>query len=160
VDSGKLNPKFIPYLLLIVLALAVIFIRMCRTENFKGIRESEGTKEPAGQIDRNRGFDRRTSFLEYTKHARCRMECRQISPQEVEDVMRNGNINYRKSEVKANPCPTYALEGMTHDGQHVRIVFAQCDYKTKVVTTIDLDHKWQCDCPGDDKKHTNSSAIQ
>ena len=79
------------------------------------------------------------------------MDCRQISTSEVEEIMRVGEINYRKSDLDARPCPTYAVEGMTHDDQHVRVVFAQCDHKTKVVTTIDLEHEWECHCPGDDK---------
>jgi hypothetical protein len=69
--------------------------------------------------------------------------------------MHEGSINYRKSNVKGSPCPTYALEGYTDDNQHVRIVFAQCDNITKVVTCIDLDKEWQCHCPGDDNKYKN-----
>ena len=83
------------------------------------------------------------------------MECRQITQKEIQEIMRNGEINYRKSEVKATPCPTYALEGVTSDDQKVRIVFAQCDTKTKVVTVIDLGRDWACDCPGDDAKYKN-----
>jgi len=121
----------------------------------RGGNNNPNTSSAAGKpaVNRNRGFDRRTSFLEYTKHARCRMDCREISETEVQDIMKNGAINYRKSNVNANPCPTYALEGNTQDGQHVRIVFAQCDQKTKVVTCIDLEKDWQCHCPGDDDKY-------
>src|SRR5687768_4255978 len=83
-------------------------------------------------VNRNRGFHRNTDYLEYTKHARCRMECRKITEAEVKEIMLEGNINYRKSNVKAMPCPVYALEGITAaDDQRVRIVFAQCDKKTK-----------------------------
>jgi len=80
------------------------------------------------------------------------MECRHITQAEVEQIMREGNINYKKSDVNARPCPEYALEGTTSDGQRVRIVFAQCDFKTKEVTTINLRESWTCDCPGDSKK--------
>jgi hypothetical protein len=83
------------------------------------------------------------------------MDCRRISQHEVEDIMQSGRINYNKSEVKARSCPTYALEGITTDKQRVRIVFAQCIEKTKVVTVIDLDTEWECDCPGDDIKYKN-----
>lgn len=114
---------------------------------------NDRSSTPASAINRNRGFDRRVSFIEYTKHARCRMECREISQAEVQDMMKMGIINYRKSNVKGRPCPTYALEGNTNDGQHVRIVFAQCDNSTKVVTCIDLEKEWQCHCPGDDNKN-------
>jgi hypothetical protein len=98
-------------------------------------------------VNRNRGFHRDTDYLEYTRHARCRMECRKITEAEVKEIMLEGNINYRKSNVKATPCPVYALEGITAaDDQRVRIVFAQCDKKTKVVTCIDLDNEFNCAC--------------
>ncbi|MEI9911430.1 MAG: hypothetical protein WDO71_18300 [Bacteroidota bacterium] len=61
--------------------------------------------------------------------------------------MQNGKINYNKSNVEARPCPAYALEGVTKDDQLVRIVFGQCDLKTKVITVIDLNTDWSCDCP-------------
>lgn len=77
--------------------------------------------------------------LQYTKHAQCRMQCRSISESEVLEILKNGEINYDKSQVHDKPCPSYALEGNTADGQHVRIVFAECDSSTRVITTIDLD---------------------
>ena len=94
-----------------------------------------------------RRFNRNVSNIEYTRHANCRMKCRRITKAEVEDIMKHGTVNYKKSDVKDRPCPTYALEGYTHqDNQHVRIIFAQCDNKTKVVTCIDLEHEFNCDC--------------
>ena len=85
------------------------------------------------------------------------MQCRKISQAEVEEIMQDGKINYAKSDVNDKPCPTYALEGITNDNQRVRIVFAQCDFKTKVVTSIDLDTDWECHCPGDDDKYKNKN---
>jgi hypothetical protein len=75
----------------------------------------------------------------------------------VEDIMQNGKINYNKSDVKNARCPRYAVEGITVDDQKVRIVFAQCNEKTNVVTVIDLDTEWECHCPGDDKKYENKN---
>jgi hypothetical protein len=83
------------------------------------------------------------------------MECRHITHAEVQDIMQNGKINYTKSDLQNARCPRYALEGITQDNQKVRIVFAQCDEKTEVVTVIDLDTEWACDCPGDDDKYKN-----
>src|SRR5262245_46488314 len=128
---------------------------MCKSGSSVSGNKTTSTSSSEKEVNRNRGFDRRISFLEYTAHAKCRMECRQIDQSEVEEIMKTGSINYRKSEPDAKPCPTYAIEGTTHDNQHVRIVFAQCDYKTKVVTTIDLGHEWECHCPGDDDKYRN-----
>ena len=109
----------------------------------------ESKKQPDVRlsVNRNRGFHRDTDYLEYTRHARCRMECRKITEAEVKEIMLEGNINYRKSNVKATPCPVYAVEGRTAaDDQRVRIVFAQCDKKTRVVTCIDLDNEFNCAC--------------
>jgi hypothetical protein len=141
-----MNKNWLPYLLLGLMVLAVIFIRQCKTVNSPEVKNDKKQKGP----DRNRGFDRRTSFIHYTQHAKCRMECRHISQAEVETIMKNGSVNYRKSDIKQFPCPLYALEGNTEDDQRVRIVFAQCDLKTKVVTVIDLNKEWKCQCPGDD----------
>jgi hypothetical protein len=43
------------------------------------------------------------------------MECRHITQKEVEDIVRNGEINYRKSDVNDMPCPTYAWKAYTAD---------------------------------------------
>ena len=62
-------------------------------------------KQTTTEVNRNRGFDRRISFIEYTEHAKCRMQCRKISQAEVEEIMQDGKINYNKSDVNAKPCP-------------------------------------------------------
>lgn len=74
----------------------------------------------------------------YTKHAACRMQCRAISAEEIKQVLETGNINYSKSNAQDKPCPSYAVEGTTKDAQKVRIVIADCDTVSKVVTAIDL----------------------
>ena len=139
-------------MLLFVLVVG-ISLRRCRQPVVRpGITNNNQVQ--SGNTDRNHGFDRRAGLLEYTQHAKCRMECRHITQEEVADIMQNGNINYKKSEATGMPCPIYALEGYTHkDNQHLRIVFAQCDNKTKVVTCIDLDVDYECHCPGDGNKH-------
>lgn len=150
-----MKKKWIPYLLILVLAIAVFVVKKCKQEDST---ISNRRKDPASEVNRNHGFDRRVSYIEYTQHAKCRMQCRHISQAEIEEIMQNGKINYNKSNVKAKPCPTYSLEGITKDVQRVRIVFAQCDFKSKVVTCIDLDTEWECDCPGNDDGSTNKKG--
>ena len=149
--------KAAPYILLLVLAIVLIFARKCqnnRAANTKYKPVSNRSK-PTGDTNRDRGFDRRTSYLEYSRHANCRMQCRDISKEEVEETMREGKINYGKSDLKNARCPRYAVEDMTLDHQRVRVVFAQCNNYTEVVTVIDLGKNWECDCPGDDDKYKN-----
>ncbi len=144
-----MNKKWLPFLLILILGIALFLVRKFRNDDTSGTARK--IEKGTSKVNRNYGFDRRVSYLEYTEHAKCRMKCRKITQAEVEEIMKDGKINYSKSDVKDKPCPIYALEGITNDNQKVRIIFAQCDYKTKVVTSIDLNQDWECHCPGDDK---------
>lgn len=85
--------------------------------------------------------------LELTQHGECRMKCRNITYDEIKDVLKTGKINYDKSNVHEKPYGTYAVEGKTTDGQNVRIIIADCDSISRVVTAIDLKMENDtCDC--------------
>lgn len=84
--------------------------------------------------------------LVLTRHGRCRMECREISLDEVRSILREGRLNRAKSEPKDQPCPAWAVEGQTDDGQNVRIVYSGCTGETRVITAIDLDREYACVC--------------
>jgi hypothetical protein len=89
-------------------------------------------------------FDRDPAKLEYTRHALCRMDCRQISKEEIMEIMKKGIINLGKSDRRDRPCPTFALQGRTSEGDHIRVIFAQCDELTKVVTCYNLEKEFNC----------------
>ena len=147
-----LNRKWAPYILIGILLLALLLIKLVRGKEETRVDPTTTTaaKDPAGtKTNRDRGFDRRINYLQYSKHAICRMQCRKISQQEVEEIMQQGKINYNKSDLKSRRCPRYAVEGLTHDNQRVRIVYAQCNEATTVVTVIDLETDFECNCPGD-----------
>lgn len=74
------------------------------------------------------------------------MECREIDESEVREVLQEGKINYTKSNLKDKPCPTYAVEGITHDRQRVRIVVGDCASQASIVTVIDLENDFRCEC--------------
>jgi len=150
-----MNPrvkKAAPVILIFALAALVFIIRQCKDE--RGTNDNTQRKSTS---NRDKGFDRRISYIEYSNHAKCRMQCRRISQVEVEEIMQDGKINYNKSDLQNARCPRYAIEGITRDNQKTRIVFAQCNDKTTVVTVIDLDTEWSCNCPGDDKKYDNKN---
>ena len=152
--------KATPIIVVAVLAVLLFVARQCKHEVTTSSRPTitnKDTKKDQGTVDRDKGFDRRISYLEYSKHAKCRMECRRISQAEVEEIMRDGKINYNKSDLQNARCPRYALEGVTADDQRVRIVYAQCNESTTVVTVIDLETDFQCNCPGDDNKYKNKN---
>lgn len=152
-----MNKKWAPYILIAIMLVALLVIKQCKNDAEPTpkpkVTNNDKPRDPAtNPTNRDRGFDRRTSYLEYSNHAKCRMQCRHISQAEVEEIMREGKINYNKSDLQNARCPRYAIEGVTKDDQEVRIVFAQCNEKTVVVTVIDLETDYKCDCPGDDKK--------
>ncbi len=82
--------------------------------------------------------------ITYSRHAKCRMDCRHIDESEVKEILATGEINYNKEETSDKGI-TYPLEGITHDGQHVRIVFAPKEKEIVVVTAIDLGKDWPCE---------------
>ena len=127
-------------ILVILLALITFFYKSCRNPSH----------ETANRTNTTVKGDWRHHKLVYTKHARCRMECRDITTEEVAYILANGTINEAKSKEENDEadghCPTYALEGNTLDGQHVRMVFGTCDKITKVITVIDLGADHTCNC--------------
>lgn len=86
------------------------------------------------------------ALLYYTEHAKCRMDCRHMTEHEIKEVLEHGVVNGLKSNPGDHPCPTYAIEARTDEGQRLRIVFAKCTNEVKVVTCIDLDHDFDCNC--------------
>jgi hypothetical protein len=138
------KPKSLLFVLLLLLASFFVY-------RWGNLRNSG----PEDQL-RNQGFDRRISTLQYTRHALCRMDCRHISKQEIEEIMRAGEINYAKSNSGDKPCPTFAVQGHTGDGQQIEVIFGQCERETKVITCYELEREYECFCPGDEKKKKRS----
>lgn len=107
--------------------------------------EPQSASAPEGKIEPTTKAKKQPPIY-YTKHARCRMDCREISEQEIEYVLDNGTINQRKSDAHQKPCPTYAYEARTADGQLVRVVIADCPTERRVITCIDLENDYKCAC--------------
>lgn len=121
-----------PYIVLVVVLIAALLF----------VFKNRGEEMPADTV----AIDRTESRIIYTKHARCRMDCRHIDESEVKEILAKGTINYEKSEPNDKPDPKYAFEGTTHDQQHVRIIFAPSKKGLVVITVIDLEKEWQCAC--------------
>jgi hypothetical protein len=90
-------------------------------------------------------FNRRAELV-FTRHARCRMDCRHITAVEIHEVLDNGIINYGKSEPDSRPDPKYAVEGYTAEQQHLRIIVAPENAKLIIITCIELGVEWSCHC--------------
>lgn len=162
--------KLLPIALLAVMAIITLVIKNCNNaapeskpvENVIPGKEDKKQPQPKTTGDKPtvnkdtkenlgykpHGLNRNPAQINYSKHARCRMDCRHISEQEVRQILREGKINYAKSELKVkDDCKKkYAVEGYTSDNQHVRMIFAPCSDEVTVVTVIDLDKEWVCNC--------------
>jgi hypothetical protein len=94
----------------------------------------------------NENLFRDTNHLILTKHAKCRMDCRHINAQEIKEIIQVGKVNYSKSGRGSKGDETYALEGYSNEHQHLRIVVAPERDGLVVITCIDLDNEWPCNC--------------
>jgi hypothetical protein len=143
--------RYLPLIVLVILAVITIVIRYYNQQvNDIDTSRTQTNSYRTNIRQRNaqsRGLNRNPSHINYSKHAQCRMGCRHIDESEVKQILREGKVNYRKSELKADECnKRYAVEGITHDDQKVRIIFAPCSDEVTVVTVIDLDKEWPCNC--------------
>lgn len=90
---------------------------------------------------------RNITKIEYTSHAKCRMGCRYIDEKEIKEIISGGILNREKSgfDKKYND-ETFALEGYSHENQHIRVVLTPRNGRLLIITVIDLDRDWECDC--------------
>ena len=136
--------KAIPYIFLIGIAILLLVLKKCKNNSSTKTDRNTTVKE-------QRGLNRNPAQINYSKHAKCRMDCRHIDETEVKDILKNGTINYRKSELNGADCrKKYAVEGVSKDKQHLRIIFAPCQDEVTVVTCIDIDTQYECHCEGDE----------
>ncbi|MBA2746160.1 MAG: DUF4258 domain-containing protein [Flavisolibacter sp.] len=125
-----MKPRNVIYSLLAVIAMLALAINVWRNEP-----------------KRKEAFDRTPEQLAYTKHAKCRMECREITEEEIREVLEKGMILFNRSNRNDKPCPTFALQRRTSKGASLRVIFAQCNRETRVVTCYNLEKEFSCDCP-------------
>lgn len=140
--------KLIPYLLLAVLFVIALGVRQCRNNN-ESEPDDYSVSTPKSKKEDSRSnldaFRDPESEYFFTKHARCRMECRKITQKEVKEIVRKAEVNYNKSELDAAQGPKYAVEGYTSkDRQHIRVIVAPKQRHLSIVTVIDLDKDWEC----------------
>jgi hypothetical protein len=117
----------------ILLLIAIIAIWYFRNNNFNKASASEN-------------LFRDTSHLILTRHVKCRMDCRHIDIGEIKEIISEGNVNYSKSRKGSKGDDTYALEGLSNEHQHLRVVVAPESDGLVVITCIDLDKEWPCNC--------------
>ena len=152
-----MNKKYLPYIIGLFLLFFIWKIYEYSQQSDFKIENKQHTgpnKDFPGDDNKKEGpVDRNATHIIYTKHARCRMACRYIDESEVKEILKDGIVNYQKSQAENTQHPKYALEGWSHDKQHLRIVFAPEQDGLVVVTCIDLENEFECHCPGDEHKN-------
>src|SRR5206468_2812730 len=58
---------------------------------------------------------------EYTLHVQCIIACKNMDTAAVSLILKQGKINYDKSNVHDTPCATYAVDGFTKNKQQVQL---------------------------------------
>lgn len=136
-----MTKRYLPFIVLLAAILLLFYVK----KNQRGTYPRNPPADITIPAIREEGFNRKAHKIIYSKHARCRMDCRHIDETEVMEILQKGELNYDRIE-EDNRGKTYPLEGTTHDQQKVRIVFAPQQDDLVVVTVIDLDRDWKCDC--------------
>lgn len=138
-----LYKKYLPFLVLIAAGLLLFYVK--QKQRGQWVRPENDTHVTIPAIEES-AINRAATHIIYSRHAKCRMECRHIDASEVKEILLGGTLNKNKIQEDGRGI-TYPLEGVTHDRQHVRIVFAPKNENTvEVVTCIDLDTDWPCNC--------------
>jgi len=114
----KVLKKYFP--LVALLAAALLFFWVKKNQRDEPVHIPVNIEEKVTGKD---PFARDTAHIVYSRHARCRMDCRHIDESEVKEILLQGKVNYDKIEESAKGS-SYPLEGTTHDNQHARVVFA------------------------------------
>ena len=135
--------KGLPYFILVIVAIVILVFKNCNKSQTKTTTSTE--------VKEHRGLNRNPSHINYSKHAKCRMDCRHIDENEVKDIISNGTVNYKKSDLQKDDChKRYAVEGYSKDNQHLRIIIVPCADEVTIVTCIDIGTEWECHCEGDE----------
>ena len=83
--------KLLPFIFFLILAFLAIGIKRCNIPETTSTTKQpprNNTSKPAEIPAERKNFDRNISEIFFTKHAKCRMQCRRISQQEVKDILK------------------------------------------------------------------------
>ena len=99
--------KYLPFIALIAAAFFFWYVKSHQRGSYPVKHSTEqganrltvpAVLPPGSDPGTAEGFDRHTSHIFYSKHARCRMECRHIDESEIKEILETGRINYNKIE--------------------------------------------------------------
>ena len=143
-----MSKKYTPYIVLLAAALLLFYVKNHQRggNHSETVRVTTDAVQPGNNTSSSEGFNRHPAKIIYTKHAKCRLECRHITENEVKEILETGRLNTNKIQ-ESDMGKTYPLDGKTSGDKMVRIVVAPKKDDVVIVTVIDLDQDWPCgDC--------------
>ena len=107
-------------------------------------------KERASWLPDNRVKEQvNKSLFIFSDHAKCILQCKNISEEEVTEVLKTGEVNFSASDTRGVPCPSCALEGKTSGNKSLRVIVTvfEKDSTAEITTAINLEaEKDTCNC--------------
>lgn len=82
----------------------------------------------------------RKSQFRYSERVECNMKCRKITHAEVEEILRNGEVNFSESDTRGAIVPSYAIEGKTSANKNLRVLVTifERDSVAEITTVVNL----------------------
>jgi hypothetical protein len=107
------------------------------------VYKGEGCQLPGSMKMQELNFQK----VEYSEHGTCMLQCRNITPAELHELMKTAKVNYDESDVHAKPFATYAIETTTTEGKQLRVFVTDIDTVTQITSILDLSLiKDTCKC--------------
>ena len=84
--------------------------------------------------------------INYSSGSDCILKCANISKGNIQEMLSNGDVNFKESKTKGEIYPSYAVDGETKDGRSLRVFFLKRDSTYEVTGGVDLQDSRNCDC--------------
>ena len=101
--------------------------------------------EPKGKLT----LRRNPSRIEYLPLALCRMDCYQVSANDIMELLRTGAINDARTKKDQRPFPLFAVEGFTRKRIGIGIMIIQSGRVARIKDCYRTDGIFVCNCPDD-----------
>jgi hypothetical protein len=91
-------------------------------------------------------FNRNLSKVEYSQFALCLMNCQFLSANDIDYVLKNGDVVAKTVDRSKHPCPSYILKGKTKTGLSIMVFAIQCGRVAKISKCYLSDNNINCEC--------------
>ena len=89
-------------------------------------------------------YDLAKKDMSFSEKAECQFACLNNDSTAIDDVLKSGDVDYKRSETEMEKCKTYYID-TEHKGKSLTGVFYTCD-STMVLTEFELPLTLDCNC--------------